>query len=187
MYKSIKMLYICTAVWQKTNMRGQKVPSFYKKKMLKASTIQALIDTGLEERNDLFLIDLKISLENKISVVIDGDKGVTVEDCIFISRAIEHNLDREEEDFSLEVTSAGATSPLTEVRQFKKNIGRTLQVKSNEYKKIEAILIEADDKQVTLEWKAREPKPVGKGKITVEKQAKIVYDDILEAKVIIKF
>ncbi len=155
--------------------------------MLKESTVQALIDNGLEERNDLFLIDLKISPDNKISVIIDGDKGVSVEDCIFISRAIEHNLDREEEDFSLEVTSAGATSPLTEKRQYKKNIGRTLQVKSKEQPKIEAVLTEVDDETITLEWKAKEPKPVGKGKITVNKQAKIAYDDILEAKVIIKF
>ncbi len=181
------MLYICTAVWQKTNLRGQEVPSFYNKKMLKESTVRMLIDNGLEERKDLFLIDLKISSDNKISVVIDGDEGVSVEDCIFVSRAIEHNLDREEEDFSLEVTSVGATSPLTQKRQFKKNIGRTLQVKSKEHKKIEATLTEVDDDHVTLEWKAREPKPVGKGKITVEKLAKIAHDDILEAKVIIKF
>jgi len=120
-------------------------------------------------------------------VVIDGDKGVSVEDCIFISRAIEHNLDREEEDFSLEVTSAGAAAPLTQKRQYRKNIGRTLQVKSEAHKKIEATLSEVGDEHITLEWKAREPKPVGKGKITVERLAKIAYDDILEAKVIIKF
>lgn len=155
--------------------------------MLKESTIKTLINAGLEERNDLFLIDLKVSSDSKISVVIDGDKGVTVEDCIFISRAIEHNLDREEEDFSLEVTSAGATSPLTEMRQFKKNVGRILLVKSKEHGKIEANLTSADDQFITLEWEAREPKSVGKGKITVDKQAKILYDDILEAKVIIKF
>ena len=179
-------MYICTAVRQKKNMRGQKVPSFYKKKMLKQSTVKTLIDNGLEERNDLFLIDLKVLPDNKIQVIIDGDNGVSVEDCMFISRAIEHNLDREEEDFSLEVTSAGAASPLTEKRQYKKNIGRTLQVKLKEQAKIEALLTEVDDNHISLEWKAKEPKPIGKGKITVNKQAKIAYDDILEAKVIIK-
>ena len=155
--------------------------------MLKESTIQALLNNGLEERNDLFLIDLKISSDNKISVIIDGDNGVSVEDCIFISRAIEHNLDREEEDFSLEVLSAGATSPLIEKRQYKKNIGRTLQVKSKEQTKIEAILTEVDADFITLEWTAKEPKPIGKGKVIVNKQAKMAYGDILEAKVIIKF
>lgn len=155
--------------------------------MLIESSVKALIDNGLEERNDLFLIDLKISPDNKINVILDGDHGVSVEDCMFISRAIEHNLDREEQDFSLEVASAGATSPLVEMRQYKKNIGRTLQVKSKELGKIEATLTEVDETHITLEWTAREPKPVGKGKITVSKQTKMAYSDVLEAKVIIKF
>ena len=155
--------------------------------MLSETTIKALIANGLEERPDLFLIDLTLHSDNKISVVIDGDNGVTVEDCMLMSRAIEHNLDREEDDFSLDVASAGATSPLTNKRQYKKNIGRTLQVKAQPDLKIEGILSEVNDAEVTLEWETKEPKPVGKGKIKVKKQAKIMYDDILEAKVIIKF
>lgn len=164
-----------------------KVPSFYTNIMLNENIVKALIEKGLEERSDLFLIDLKISADNKISVVIDGDNGVTVEDCVFMSRAIEHNLDREEDDFSLDVASAGATSPLINKRQYRKNIGRTLNVKAKSDAKFEGVLTEAGDEEVTLEWKTKEPKPVGKGKIVVNKQAKIKYEDILEAKVIIKF
>ncbi len=67
-----------------------------------------------------FLIDLDINASNKIMVTLDGDNGVTLQDCIDVSRAIEHNLDREEEDFSLEVASAGAASPLQQPRQYKK-------------------------------------------------------------------
>lgn len=155
--------------------------------MLKESTILKLIDDGLEERTDLFLVDFKFSPDNKIFVVIDGDHGVKVEDCMFISRAVEHNLDREEDDFSLEVTSAGATSPLINERQYKKNIGRTLEVKAKPDVKLEAKLIEVEDDHISLEYKVKEPKPIGKGKITVIKQAKIALEDILEAKVIIKF
>ncbi|HNU58783.1 MAG TPA: ribosome assembly cofactor RimP, partial [Aquaticitalea sp.] len=140
-----------------------------------------------EERNDLFLIDLKISQDNRVQVVIDGDNGVSIDDCIFFSRAIEHNLDREQEDFSLEVTSAGATSPLIDKRQYMKHKGRILKVSTKEVAKIEATLVDADDQHITLEWQAKEPKPVGKGKITVNKQAKIAYDDILDARVTIKF
>lgn len=164
-----------------------KVPSFYTNIMLSENTVKTLIENGLEERSDLFLIDLKIGADNKISVVIDGDNGVTVEDCMFMSRAIEHHLDREEDDFSLDVSSAGATSLLVNKRQYKKNIGRILDVKAKPDVKIEGILTEVSDDEVTLEWKAKEPKPVGKGKILVNKQAEIKYDDILEAKVIIKF
>ncbi len=155
--------------------------------MLSENIVRGLIDSGLEERSDLFLIDLKIGADNKISVVIDGDNGVTVEDCIFISRAIEQHLDREEDDFSLDVASAGATSPLVDKRQYKKNKGRILEVKAKPDLKLEGVLTEVNDDEVTLEWEAKESKPVGKGKIMVKKQAKIKYDDILEAKVIIKF
>lgn len=155
--------------------------------MLSENTVKALIEKGLEERSDLFLIDLKMGADNKISVVIDGDNGVTVEDCMFMSRAIEHNLDREEDDFSLDVASAGATSALINKRQYKKNIGRTLEVKTKTDQKIEGMLTSVSDDDVTFEWQTKEAKPIGKGKIMVNKQAKIKYDDILEAKVIIKF
>lgn len=150
------------------------------------SKVKDLLDKGLEERPDLFLIDFSISPDNKIKVTIDGDKGVLVEDCIFISRAIEHHLDREEEDFSLEVMSAGATAPLVQKRQYNKHIGRTLNVKTAD-ETTEGTLVKVDDEGIQLEWKVREPKPVGKGKVTVKKQANIAFDHIVEAKVMIKF
>ncbi len=146
-----------------------------------------LLQAGLEEKPDLFLIDFSIGAGNKIAITLDGDNGVTVEDCIFISRAIEHNLDREEEDFSLEVASCGATSPLKTVRQYKKNEGRTLAIKLQSGKTIEGKLTNVTEETVTLEWKAREPKPVGKGKVTVQKIEEIAYNNIVEAKVVIKF
>jgi len=148
--------------------------------------VKFLLEEALEERQDLFLIDFSVLDDNQIRVVIDGDKGVLVEDCMFISRAIEHNLDREEEDFSLEVTSAGATSPLQHRRQYKKNIGRNLNVKTLS-ETFEGKLTKVNDEGVQLEWKAREPKPIGKGKVTVQKKERILYDDIVKSKVMIKF
>jgi len=153
--------------------------------MLK-NKVTDLLQAALDERTDLFLIDFSLSKDNHIKVVIDGDQGVTVEDCTFVSRAIEHNLDREEEDFSLEVMSAGATAPLVNKRQYKKNVKRTLEVKTTS-NIIEGTLTNASDDGITLEWKVREPKSVGKGKTTVKKEAKIAYQDIVEAKVMIKF
>jgi ribosome maturation factor RimP len=150
------------------------------------NTVKELLETALAERSDLFLIDFSIQGDNQIKVVIDGDNGVLVEDCMFISRAIEHNLDREEQDFSLEVMSCGATEPLVNKRQYKKNVNRLLNVKTTS-EKIEGKLTEATADTIKLEWKVREPKPVGKGKITVKKQANIAYENILEAKVMIKF
>ena len=150
------------------------------------NTVTELLEAALLERPDLFLIDFTIQGDNHINIVIDGDKGVLVEDCMFISRAIEHNIDREEHDFSLEVMSAGATSPLVNKRQYKKNIKRELTVRTNS-EKFEGTLAKATETEITVEWKVREPKPVGKGKITVKKQANLAYEDIVEAKVMIKF
>lgn len=135
----------------------------------------------------MFLIDLEIKGNNEIVVIIDGDEGVTVSDCVTVSRGVEHNLDREEEDFSLEVMSAGATAPLVNKRQYNKNEGRDLLVKTKEGEKFEGTLVEINESDIKLAWKTREPKPVGKGKHTVEKEAVIAYDDIEEAKVKIKF
>ncbi|BAO55122.1 ribosome assembly cofactor RimP [Nonlabens marinus] len=146
-----------------------------------------LLDAAFEERPDLFLIDLDISTGNVIKVIVDGDQDVKVSDCIFVSRAVEHQLDREEQDFSLEVTSAGVGKPLKNYRQFVKNIGRTLEITDREKTKETGVLESADKDQVTITWKAREPKPVGKGKVTVEKKWSIAYEDIKQAKVVITF
>ena len=148
--------------------------------------VQQLLQNALDDRPDLFLISMEVSEHNQIRVIIDGDQGVKVQDCIEISRAIEHNLDREDQDFSLEVLSAGVSEPLTMVRQYQKNVGRKLKVKSDD-QTIEGKLEEANEDQIVLTWKVREPKPVGKGKVTVEKKAQLAYDDIQEAKVMITF
>lgn len=145
-----------------------------------------LLEAGLKENESIFLIDFAIGPSNKINITLDGDNGVTLNDCMAISRAIENNLDREEEDFSLEVASSGATSPIIMPRQYKKNIGRVLEIKTVDGK-FEGNLTDVNDQGVTLEWKAREPKPVGKGKVTVQKKQEFGFSDIQEAKVIIKF
>ena len=145
-----------------------------------------LLEEGLQEKPSIFLIDLAITDSFKIIIGIDGDNGVVLQDCIDVSRAVENNLDREEQDYSLEVASVGVGSPLKLVRQYKKNIGRTLIVKTNT-ENIEAELVEANDLFIILSWKAREPKKVGKGKETVQKELQIPYTDIKEAIVTVTF
>jgi ribosome maturation factor RimP len=148
--------------------------------------VTELLNEGLKEKPSIFLIDLNINDAFKIIVTLDGDNGVTLQDCIDISRAIEHNLDREEQDFSLEVASAGVSSPLKNIRQYRKNIGRTLKVKTATGE-IEAELAEVNDGFIVLKWEAREPKKIGKGKETVQKTQEIPYADIKEAVVTITF
>ncbi len=149
---------------------------------MKKEVVSNLLHEALEENKSLFLIDFSISANNHIKVIVDGDSGITLKECIRISRHIEHNLDREEEDFSLEVTSPDITDPLVNKRQYKKNTGRIMKIKTDT-EAYEGTLVDSDEEKITLQWKAREPKPVGKGKITVEKEAVIPYGDIKEAKV----
>ncbi|WBU88043.1 ribosome assembly cofactor RimP [Cellulophaga omnivescoria] len=149
--------------------------------------VTSLLEGALKENPSLFLIDFRITPDFKINIVLDGDNGVTLKDCVAVSRAIDHNLDREEQDFSVEVASAGASSPLVLPRQYKKNIGRKLEVKTIEGHNFEGELTAATEETITLEWKAREQKPIGKGKVTVQKKEEILFSDIKEAKVILKF
>lgn len=151
------------------------------------SKIIDLVDQALKENPALFLIDLKFLPDNKIYVEVDGDNGIALTECIRVSRAVEHNLDREEEDFSLEVTSPDIANPLKVKRQYLKNINRILQVKLTNNSNVEGKLINVNEEDIALEWKVREPKPIGKGKITVVKKAIIPFVDILEAKVKVIF
>jgi ribosome maturation factor RimP len=164
--------------------RGRKVPSFYRK-MLR-NIIEKELANCLKNREDLFLIDLDIALDNSIKIIIDGDKGVSVDDCMYVSRFIEQSIDRDKHDFSLEVSSSGALTPLSSIRQYMKNIGRTLFVRTTNDTEYEAKLIDADLNQISLFWKQRERKLIGKGKITVEKKIDLLYKDIIEAKIKIK-
>jgi len=160
-------------------------PLFIKNMTFKEK-VNTLLEEALVERPSLFLIDLTITDAFKVMITLDDDNGVILQDCIDISRAIESNLDREEQDYSLEVASVGVGSPLKLVRQYIKNIGRTLIVTTNT-EKIEAELVDANEDFIILSWKAREPKKVGKGKETVQKEQQIPYTEIKEAVVTVTF
>jgi len=149
--------------------------------------IKNLVKVAIEENSELFLIDLQFLADNKIFVEIDGDNGVSLDECIRVSRGVEHNLDREEEDFSLEVTTPDIAQPIKVTRQYIKNINRVLTIRLKDNTRVEGMLKSVSEGGIELEWKAREPKPIGKGKITVIKKATISVGDIAEAKVKIIF
>ena len=149
--------------------------------------VEELLQDFLAEREDLFLINLKFSATDDITVILDGDEGVTLQDCLDASRAIENNLDREEHDFSLQVMSAGLSEPLSSERQFNKNFGREIEVLLNDGTEIEGELIKVESDQITLILKYRKPKDIGKGKVDVVEERAILYTDIKKALVAIKF
>lgn len=149
--------------------------------------VEQLLNDFLAEREDLFLIDMKFSATDHIRVILDGDHGVTLQDCLDASRAIEFNMDREEHDFSLEVMSAGLSEPLNSPRQYRKNIGRSLELVMNDSSEIEGELVSVEEDKITLVLKYRKPKDIGKGKVDVVEEREILYSDIKKALVAIKF
>lgn len=149
--------------------------------------VEELLGQFLQERTDLFLVELKVSATNDIIVILDGDQGVSIQDCLDASRAVEFNMDREQEDFSLQVMSAGLSEPLVQSRQFKKNIGRELDILLENSEKVQGELAKADEQGITLILRYRKPKEVGKGKVDVVEEKEILYSDIKKALVVIKF
>ncbi|MCH1437799.1 ribosome assembly cofactor RimP [Flavobacteriales bacterium] len=147
--------------------------------------VEQLIAEGIEG-TDIFVVDLTLSPSNDIKVLLDSDTGLTLADCKKVSRAIEFNLDREEADFSLTVASAGIGEPLV-IRQYSKNVGRKVKVTLQDGEVIEAMMTAADEESIQLEWKSREKKPTGKGKITVVNQRTIEYREIKQTIVLITF
>lgn len=151
------------------------------------SKVESLVHEFLENRKDLYLVELKISAGDDITVIIDGDEGLSLQDCLDASRAIEFNLDREEHDFSLQVMSPGLSEPLKFPRQYQKNIGRELDVLLNDGEKVQGEITAADEEQVTLTLRYRRPKLVGKGKEDVVEEKQIPYTEIKKALIVIKF
>ncbi|WP_226063802.1 ribosome assembly cofactor RimP [Kaistella polysaccharea] len=149
--------------------------------------IEQLLNTFLAERPDLFLIDIKFSATDHIRVILDGDQGVTLQDCLDASRAIEFNMDRDEHDFSMEVMSAGLSEPLSSIRQYRKNIGRSLDLILNDGSELEGELSKVEEDHITLILKYRKPKDIGKGKVDVVEEKDILYTDIKKALVAIQF
>ncbi|MFA5620769.1 MAG: ribosome assembly cofactor RimP [Weeksellaceae bacterium] len=150
--------------------------------------IKKLTEEAIAENPAMFLVSLNISTDNSIEILIDEDEGLKMEEAVRVSRHVEHNLNRDEVDFSLKVSSPGVGNPLIMPRQYIKNIGRTLKVtKNDETKDIEGKIESADENGVVLTYTVKESKPTGKGKITVEKKERIEYDNIKKAVVKITF
>ena len=131
------------------------------------------------EGSDKYLVNMKITPDNRIFVDIDGDNGINIDDCIEVSRAIENSLNRDEEDFELNVSSAGADSPLKMPRQYRHHVGRELSVEPFDGEKVEGRLTEAGDTQFTIKTKGT--------KKEAPKELTFAYEDVKTARVIIQF
>jgi ribosome maturation factor RimP len=164
----------------------EKVPYFFRKKLINKDHILSLANDHLKG-TDIFVTGIRISSDNSINLFIDGDNGVTIANCVALSRAIESNLDRDKADFALDVSSHGATTPLVMWRQYPKHMGRNFEVKLLDGSKAEGTMTACDKDSMTLEYSVRENKPIGKGKVNVTKQQIINFNQIKESTIKLKY
>jgi ribosome maturation factor RimP len=122
--------------------------------MITKEKIHKIVDPFIYE-NEMFLVQLEISTANKITLVVDSMKGVNIDDCVEISRLIESGLDRDIEDFELEVSSAGIGVPFKVIQQYQKNIGKDIEVVLKSGLKIKGILQGADENGFTISYKKK--------------------------------
>lgn len=157
--------------------------------MITKQKVTELIDERIAELdNGLFVVSLKISSNNIINVELDKHDGnVSINDCMSVSRNVEHNLDREEADFELHVSSAGLDKPLRVLPQFVKNIGRQVSLKLANKTIEEGELIQADAKGLTIRQEKRVKIEGTKKKENIVEEKYFPMTEIKETKIIVSF
>lgn len=178
----------CTFAHEIGYVEGTTVPSFVRimPNMISKDTVNQIVEDFLVDSN-YYLVDIKIVLDNHISVEIDSFDGVRLEFCAELNRHIQSLLDREVEDYELDVSSAGLTEPFKVTKQYEKNIGNDVEVLTKTGQKYIGELLESNDNGFVLQIEKTE-KPVGsKRKITVSEDLTFLYEDIKTTKYIIRF
>ena len=138
-------------------------------------------------REDQFIVDLTVSQANQIIVLLDGENSLTIDDCIQISRHIESSLNRDEEDFELQVSSSGLGQPFKVYRQYVKNLGQEVQVVLKSGQKQEGRLKDVNESGFDLETSKNEKVEGKKKKQLVTRTCRFSFDEIKTVKNIIKF
>lgn len=148
-----------------------------------AETVKRILLTLLYD--DIFFVDMKVKPTNNIKIFLDADSGLGIEKCIKINRRLYRQVEEmgfyPEGDFSLEVSSPGIDEPLKLLRQYVKNIGRSVEVTLNDDTIKEGILLEAVEEQIVIETSE------GKNKKAVTTQIPVLFTDIKQTVVQIKF
>ena len=153
--------------------------------MIEKARIQKLVEEKLDE--NMFLVEISVSERNVIHVFVDSFAGLTIDQCVAISRHVEHSLDRDEEDFELQVSSPGLTENFKVIAQYKKCQGKKIEVITKESSKLEGVILDATDESFVLETSVKEKLEGQKKKQLVVKKYLLKYDDIESAKAVISF
>ncbi|HEU4717722.1 MAG TPA: ribosome assembly cofactor RimP [Bacteroidia bacterium] len=159
--------------------------------MIARDTILQLANDWLanpdSNRNGSYLVDVGVSAGNKITVVLDNLEGTSISECVDMSRWIEKHLDRDAEDFSLEVTSPGLDQPFRVFRQYEKNLGREVEVKLMNGQKVNGKLVRAAAEHIEVEQSTHERIEGKKGRHLVTKSISLPFSEIKETRIVIKF
>jgi len=154
--------------------------------MITRQTITPLLEAYLND-SGMYLVDLEIQPGNKITVEIDRDDAVSIDDCVAVSKYIESQLDRDIEDYELEVGSPGISQPFKILRQYLKNIGKEVEVLTKGGRKVSGVLKHADQEGITLTV-MKQIKPEGaKRKKMIEEDTMYRFDEIKYTKYSIRF
>jgi len=154
--------------------------------MLDKVIVNQIIDEYLQD-SELYLVDLKITQDNRVLIEIDAFKGVSLDDCIGLNRFIESKIDREIEDYELEVSSAGLTEPFKVLKQYEKNIGKEVEVLTTEGKKMTGVISQVAEEQFGLTIEKNMKQEGAKRKTTVKEELLLSYKNIKTTKLIIRF
>ena len=154
--------------------------------MIKKQTVTELVEQWLEGK-EYFLVDVMVSPDNRIVVEIDHKEGVWIEDCVLLSRFIEDHLNRDEEDFELEVGSAGIGQPFKVLQQYINHVGSEVEVLTKEGVKLTGVLKEANAEQFTVTGKQKVKVEGAKRPKMVEVDLTFTYDAVKYTKYAIRF
>jgi len=160
--------------------------SFAKKPMITIDKIKEIADSKIAEGSN-FIVDIKVKPGNKIIILLDNDEGVSISDCVAMSRHVESSLDRETEDFELNVMSPGLTEPFKTLRQYQKYIQKQVDVTTKENKKLSGKLLSVNNEGIQLETKIKEKTEGKKAKQLITENITLNFNQIKETKVVISF
>ena len=156
-------------------------------KYMKISEIIDAIDSEIVARG-LYIIEVTVSKDNDVEVTIESEEGkVELEDCVAISRFFETKFDREAEDYSLTVTSAGLDQPFKVLKQFVKALGKKVEVQLKGGKKMVAVLEAADEESITLKYSQKEAVEGKKKKEIVEHVDRFTMDQVNSVSPFVEF
>jgi ribosome maturation factor RimP len=154
--------------------------------MITTTQILALIDEKLQEKK-FFVVHLDVKPGNNIQLEIDGPEGFTIKDCVDFSRQIEHNLDREAEDFELHVSSPGLDKPFRVIEQYQKYKGKEVRVVQNNGEVVEGVLEVVNENEIQITYSFKQKIEGKKKKETIVKEEIIPFTNIKETTIIISF